>query len=256
MPNASSSSGQKKRVAKIDNPAGRLHAAIRQAMAKKPVDTAPMSEVLAGLYDGDPNDPIAMFLIWASLLENLTLARRGIESIPNINHALFLKPLERLEELLFKSSPHTQWVNFRTKLESGTMDLLEHTSDRLAETNPEPTIDLSALDKVKDNVAALIKSVLASDLPGELKAVVVDRLQNVINAITYYQLHGSRGLMRATDALIGVYVREHEDLEKAPSVRSQFYDLITSLVEISKKAALEKIAEWGIDSFLQLPPPA
>lgn len=94
---------------------------------------------------------------------------------------------------------------------------LEFCSDKLARTLNEQIIDQESLDELREQVEEMIKVILDAEIDSALKAVILDHLQAIHQAILTYRIHGAAGLKRALDSGVGSLLRHQAELKKPES---------------------------------------
>jgi hypothetical protein len=100
----------------------------------------------------------------------------------------------------------TQWEVHKQIIKDEDIRMLGVCSTLIGRTTTEKIIEAGELSKILDDTKALREEVLKSDIKAELKAVILENLQRIDNAIHDYDVRGVQGLQEAL-ILVGSNVR-------------------------------------------------
>lgn len=199
----------------INNPAGRLHAILTEAM--KSQETTYLRNVWGSIFGIEATDTPKLLAVLIQLMATVAETRARITSIKQIDHETYLKAIVHLEKAVSHTNIEGNWGQFRMHITEATMLGLAFCSDTLARVMPEEVIDPAVLDELKADVEAMIDELLKSDIEPTLRAVVLDHLESIRRAIVEYKIRGTRGLRQALDSGIGSLMRHRDELEASES---------------------------------------
>lgn len=215
-----------------NNPAGRLHAILSEALPNKP--NKPTREAWANVFQVDASATGHLLYLSAQLIELLRLSRQKIEQIGNVDHDLYFRPIENLERAFATMNLDATWNEFRTKVDDATMIGLAFCADTLSQYHPEEVVEKTVLKELLDDIDNVLKTVLESNLNPTLKTVLTENLENIRRAIIEYRIRGSEGLLRALEASIGALLRHQNEFKqnKESDSVSRFLKLLMTLDRI------------------------
>lgn len=235
---------------KTDNPAGRLYEILDKTRSKS--KTSRVRVVWAEVLDIDPNDSLKILSSLTELVKLVAESKKRIQQIQGINTDLYLQPFENIEKAFANLNFTQQWEPIKNLLDEPTMLGLAYCADYLSREAGEKEIDPKKLAELLKAVEALQKEVLASDLPEELKSVLIENLEKMHLSILGYRINGAEGIQRAIEMNLGS-VFLHGDLIKAENkkqVMKKFYRLLLKALEIIGPALGKVLVIDGIERLL------
>lgn len=215
----------------INNPAGRLHEILTKALEIKQVryNNTSATEVLAEALEIDSNDPRDFFQGLTNLYNLVKDTKLAIERLKDINHELYLRPIQNIEKALgTKDLGNVEWKTIRGIIQSDTMALLEVCADALSRKDAETVIDQEHLSELQNEVRLLLEKTMEADLTDEIKSFIFEKLQSIEQAIINYRFYGSAALQKAIEASIGAAIRHGEQIKEKQEnpVVARFFDII------------------------------
>ncbi len=192
----------------VNNPAGRLHALLSEARARKFQDGERLRKVWGVLLDVDSSDTPLLLSITIQLMSLVQQTRKGVESLENIDKETFLVAVIDVESAFASTNIDTPWMVFAQQISERTMLGLAFCSDRLSGVMGESIIENAVLDELKSEVEAMIDDVLKSDMASPLRAIILDHLESIRRAIVLYKIRGTQGLKEALDSGFGSLARQ------------------------------------------------
>jgi hypothetical protein len=154
--------------------------------------------------------------------------RSAVLRLEAIDHKLYVDPLDRIQEVLVDVNFEAPWSNYSSRLNDVVLNSLQYVAERLSWTSSEVPIERKVLDEMRQEVEALASDVLNAELPGDLRELIIERLEEIRRALLVYRLNGASGLKRTVDESVGVIFRHREEIlpqAKQPLV-SRFFGLL------------------------------
>lgn len=189
---------------KRNNPAGRLHDILSEALD---TNAGKVRNAWAKVFDLEPNDTGRILYQLGQLIQLIEKAKDAVADLPNHDHDLYLQPLHELASVFSYIALDETWNEFRQRVDKSTMRSLAFCADALGVHSRETELPASMLAGLQARAEQLIEEMLASELPQELKELVISNLELVRSALLNYRLHGSEGLRHAMDINIGTVIR-------------------------------------------------
>jgi hypothetical protein len=198
----------------LTNPAGRLllfFRHMRQHGAHSSQASPVSTKTLAASYLDVPESNVAEFYgAAAGLMQLPGEARRQLSALvrPSIPKSTLLAPYEIVENTLpgifnTRSRAH----DFNEPIDNGILVGLDMGSAMLFHHAGAKVLDEGALDQIRRRATEIIDELAHSDLPGDVREVLLVHAQRLIDAVNVYRVHGSDAVLRESDALTGALVR-------------------------------------------------
>jgi hypothetical protein len=218
----------------INNPAARLYTVLREA--KKQLPESRVKEAWAAVFSIEKTD---IFEILRSLiaLEELVTKVESEISLLDLNHEIFLKHLPTIRKVLSVSNLDAKWADAKNLLAEEVLGSLEFCSERLGALRPEKVLSTDEFEKIQNEVLKLFAVIDGSDLPVELRSVLLDVTQILQSALVQFRIRGINGLRNDLFIALDRLQRVHSELNKEkadPAVESMFkvlgiWDTVTSV---------------------------
>ena len=216
-----------------ENPAERLLKILNTAILGK--DNLSIKQVWANTFELDPNDTSSLLMSVAELINLVRLTKDAIQKIEGIDHKIHLQPFNKIEKALAITNLEASWQSFKVHLDDATMVALQFCSDTLSRQVQEIEIPKEKLDKLLQEVNALLAKVVDSELPGEVTDILIDNLENIRRAILTYRIRGATALKHALERGIGslffhqATLREEYESNQGKVIFSDFFNVIDRL---------------------------
>lgn len=190
---------------KINNPAARL---LEFAENAKMIDgNLSQKEGWGRLCQHDPNDLHAIFLDMISVIENIRATRKAIDELDDTyDHDLYLKPIVVLEQLPGQMYGNLTWAHIINHFDVTTMHGLAVTADVLSRLSNETPMSPEQQKSLIEQVDVLIKDVMDSDFPDELKGFLLEQLERFRSALLNYRIFGQDRLKEAIEMATGAFI--------------------------------------------------
>lgn len=238
------------------NSARRLHGIISKAIEHNlDVDKLSVWSTSLGVdkkHRDELNLKISELYWLLSDTERLILKLEGVNDKKS-----YLKPVLEIRKIfLSQSMTAGAWKEMANPLKSNSlMDLLNICADAL-ESNSQRMglrkLEEQELEDLRDQIDNVLKKIETSNLETKLKILVIGRLEDIISAISLYQIGGSERLRGKTESAIGAVLTyqssENEVSDNDKKVLVDVWEVLKRIVlvtSLSEKVppALEKIGK-------------
>ena len=221
-------------MSKLDNPAGRLYEILNEARSMP--GTHRVGGAWADAFGVEPTDIRQIYALLLELMDLVDRAKKSVQQL-DVDHDLYLRWVPNVEHVLIYSQLGAKWAQLQPQLDDTTMNQLEFCSELLSRRTSEKVISDEDLSKLQMEVETLLDKVLSANLPEELKDVLIEKLEQIRQAILAYRVRGNEGLRRALGSSLGAMFlyREHiEEIQddKQKTTVSQVVQFIANLAEI------------------------
>jgi hypothetical protein len=241
-------------VVNIDNPAGRLYTIFVKFRDHN--DKTNIGDAWANVFGIDKYDTSEILL---SISEVVTLIEETKYqlSLLDVNHELYMRPFGEIQQVLTFSFNQTLG-HVRNYVSESVMSDLEFCDELLSREIGEKLIEEATLDDLLSNVNTLSEEIYKSDLPSELKNSIMDNLNNISWAIRHYQIHGAKGLKKATESALGSiaffarYEHERPDEEGEQLIIKYGKFLLKVMSAVADAYALAQLTDGAVDALLPL----
>lgn len=214
----------------FNNPAGKLLMILREGVKKNGAQETWM--VWSELLQSKSKEPSRLFGEFGKLNRALDEVERKVNTnIPN--PGLYLRYEQEIREIIGPKSLTTQWEVYRGKITPAVLFSLEHCAAALGQHYPKADF-LKEVPEIKNQLAIVMDHVADSDLPPELKTIIVQRIEDLLSAIEDYQLYGITEIEPAVHAVIGVVGMETPTILNDPANKKWFEPLVKWLQKIEQ----------------------
>jgi hypothetical protein len=203
-------------MVKLNNPAARLHALLSKAKqggeqyrAKSAIESWTI------ILNGSADNQALMLKRLGRVMELPSAIKTRIESIPDVEHGLYLRWLPKVEEAFRANHLTGPFHLFIDKIDEVTLLGLEHCASALSRRDPDAEISEDELQALKKQVDALIKETAEGDMEEDLKRFILKHLLAIRSAIDEYTLFGSKPLVTAFGETIATVYTEQQAAVKA-----------------------------------------
>ena len=203
----------------------------------------------------DDSHPDARYL--DSITEAIELAillEQTIKRNPSINQSIYLPQVTRVKTAIFQVEAMS-WNQFSGLFNQDFLSMLQTSADALSNYVREEQIDIDALESLQSEIHDLGAGVIASDIPPELKDLILDGLASIGHAIQKYRIYGIEGLKAAVDRNIGTIYRCQEKIrsvndDKDRGTLEKYKDLVLKLnAMVTVTSNLIPLAQSTFDGF-------
>ena len=226
-------------MASPDNPAGRLYE-IQDRACSFAQPNRPIKEVWAQVLGGYPADNGSLYYPLSQLIQLTQNAKKSVQQLTDVDQTLYLKPFENIERAFATTNLDQPWSEFKDRVDDATMIALRFVSDALSRMGTEDVIDPEVLSDLQSDVGSLLEKVLQSDLPDELKTVLIESLEDIRGAILEYRIRGADGLRRVLESSVGAVLRQREQTQRIHEEKELkvIFDFLGILRELDKLVAV------------------
>lgn len=193
-------------MAKLDNPAGRLHAVLTRFGAVQAANqSASLISVWQNVLESSSHEAALVDLASAaSLIPEIAAAVR------RSGHPEQVEVFETFADdwLHMLLAPRTDLFGSpasSVKVSTGGLAVLGGLASFLSATAPEgPIPDAGARGALRDQVASLIEEIVADDtLPADIKRMALDHAYRLAEALDHFRIGGPGAVLAATERLVG-----------------------------------------------------
>lgn len=219
-----------------DNSAGRLYNIFSEAMTKHQNWKA--RQVWGEIFDVDPDETGVILSKVANMINVIEETKNHFASIEGINNDIYIEPFDTLQKALSTVNFETNWSTFRNQISGSTLTALKFCADYLKGSSTEQVIEQEELNNLREEVETILHQVIDSDLPKELRFIIIDNLEGIRKAILDYQLLGAEGLKRELKYNIGSFYLHSKEFEKEKDNGKikKYFSLVMHLFNIVKFA--------------------
>lgn len=196
-----------------NNPAGRLLDLLEEL--RNTHNNMTVRLALANLFNADENDTGEILRLLADLSRLVRDAKAATLQIPNVDTALYLAPYLRLEDMIAHISLDKAWHVVKGPLDDKVMIELRFGADLLSRTISSAELEEGDVVRFLDELDALLKDALSSDLPDQLKRLFARNLESIRHALLAFKMVGADGLQGELDGVLGAIIRHRDEIVNA-----------------------------------------
>lgn len=219
---------------KDNNAAARVYRILLEL--KSLPNNTPMLEAWAKVFGVDPTNATTVYSNLVRLTDTLAEVERDIR-LQDVDHDIFLQYFPKIRSLLSHPSLQVHLNQHAPLLREEVLTTLQFCSEKLSKAAPEGTVSKEDLGAINEQIDHLAESLVGSDLNNQLKAVLLDLVESMRQAIAEFRVRGPRGLRQELFYILERLQRALPLLEQnkdAPEVRSLWnvlakFDTVTSL---------------------------
>jgi hypothetical protein len=220
-----------------ENPARRLYEVLHQ-MRREPGGTTGLVLAQALGIDVQPlNMLVEAALEFYSLFDDTIHCLHKIEGI---NEELYIKPIEELRQAIPITQLNDPWQHYLSHVSDVNMRSLQHIIHELDRQPLPPAVKPETLDEFARDVNELYLRMADSDLPPEIRSLILERLYDIIKAIRLFSARGTQPLRRAlllnagtlfTNWHLFEQYKEEEEVKKYKSVFMRLWEIIPTAAD-------------------------
>jgi len=236
-----------------NNPAGRLHALLREGQSK-PKDK-PASEIWAEILDVPKEDTGLLLRRVGHVLSLPSSVKEAMSYVDDLDHNIYLRWLSRVEASFSILNFQMAWKQFIERFDGEIMYGIEICSDRLSRERPEKTADQTLLENLLAKVNELLDDLDNTELDANVWFYIYDHLIKIKEAIEEYKIRGIKPLEAVFEQTVGGVVLSpelYQNSQKTPSGK-RFWEVMGYLAIVVTITASS--IQIGKDVVSILPPP-
>ena len=151
------------------------------------------------------DDAVGLARAVADVFGLISETRRQLQSIPDIDHGLYMQSFPPIKRLLSLDNIGQTWNPIRSELQQPhILQGLRFCAAALKQSCAEPVLDSEALSSLLKAVSDAIESITIDDtIPSNLRALLLEHLQAIQSAIGSYRIYGASALKHAIERAIG-----------------------------------------------------
>lgn len=221
-------------MVKENNSAARLYRILLELKALP--GSIPMVEAWARVFEVDASDGALVYSNLVRLNDTLADIERDIR-LQEVDHDIYLQYFPKIRTLLSHPNLQTHLNQHSPLLGEEVLTTLQFCSEKLSKTAPEGLISAEDLALITEQVKKLGDQLASSQLNKQLKAVLLDLVESMRQAIAEFRVRGPKGLRQELFYILERLQRALPLLEESkdtPEVRTLWdvlgkFDTITSL---------------------------
>lgn len=217
-----------------NNPAGRLYDILELARRQNPKQ--PARKAWAVVFEVEPNDTGSLLQMLADLLKLVHETKTAIQRLDDVDQELHLRPFRTIEGLLSNINLEASWEHWQSRIDANTLYGLQFSADKLSRVSGFTQVDSDELVELRATVDALFNSVTDSQLPDELKALLLRNLESIRLSLVAYRVRGIEGIREEIERALGSVLLHKDEIQKSSardrSLWESFFNLVTRLNEV------------------------
>ncbi|KAF0221139.1 MAG: hypothetical protein FD174_637 [Geobacteraceae bacterium] len=229
---------------KKNNPAGRLHAILTQAL-NSPGSTSTL-QMWSQVFDIPLQEKTELFLRISAMHQLVDDVKSRISSLDDVNVELHLSRFPQIEVVVKATNYDVPWDSYKPHLSDGVMLNLAYCAETLSRYDETPIEENDLLDLKKD-IDELFEKILKAPLDGQLKTVILDLLESIRRSISEYKIRGADGMRKTLAYCMGMIVQNTQLFEKEASKEEvgRFGKIVSRFTTIIELAV--KFKELGVN---------
>ena len=233
------------------DPAGRLHDLLEAA--RKQLESKRSREALGAIFGVESKDTESLLRLLADLIMLSQQTKLRIKSLADINHDLYLKPFDNIEQILSTLNLDASWKPYRNLLSEPTLYGLKFCSDKLSRIDRIETIDKSEIEVIQTKLAALVEDILKSEIDLYVKELLLRNLEGLRQSLIAYRVRGLEGIEREVEAGLGSILVNKSKIEHVTSDEDagNFLKTYFAILEFANKTVMtaKNLKESGAVEF-------
>lgn len=216
-------------TATTTNAGKRLYAILRAIKDAKPQGN--VGTLLSSVLDIPSDDVAGIYRHYASLLTLVDDVENRLKALDDPNREHYLKCFTAFKNATHGAALQSAPTQIQNQISESDLSLLNLAGQRLDQVQTELLLSKSEVASLQSDAAALFQKISASDLPAELKIVILDLLESVRRTLSEYQIRGAEGLKRVLAESMGRLMLDKDlvaQSNKHTDFRS-FLDLLSKL---------------------------
>jgi hypothetical protein len=169
--------------------------------------------VVSKFFNVDQEDKAAIYSV---LIDLVVLARDSlnqIESIPGLSD-LYIEPVRTVQRAILDLSIESNLYNFHSVVNDKVIYGLGFSCDVVRREFKQITISQEEVEILRQEVEGLIEKIIGSQLPSELKSVLLEKLEVIRKAFITIRITGVDGLKQALELSAGALFLNREEVIK------------------------------------------
>lgn len=225
-----------------NNPAGRLYDILEAARRQNPKE--PTRKAWAAVFHVESDDTGSLLQMLADLIGLVSETKSSIQRLDGVDHELHLKPFKKIEKLLSSINLEASWENWRNQIDETMLLGLQFSADQLSRISGFTEIPSEELDAIRAAVDELFNTVVDSDLPADLKSLLIRNLESIRLALVAYLVRGIDGIRDEIERSFGSILLYRQEIRQAKpeerEVCSKFFKLVARLSQLVSLAYTSK----------------
>ena len=236
---------------KDDNPAGRLYFILKKAA--QCADSIKVQEVWREALDAKDLTEPDFYKRIIMMQELVQEVKDRVNSIDSLNHKMLLKKYNNIERATSTLNLMAPWKGQKAMLDEATLNSLEFCSEELSRYKTEEKIDNDTLVAFDREINEIINKLHNDkDLDDEIKVLLIDQLNLILQSVQEYRLRGAIGLKDSLAMFYGHFLMR-QDLFTPVKDNKTLKETLSLVVRITETATkVLKFGEIAYNSIKQL----
>ena len=200
-------------IVKANNPAGKLRELL--LLAKQQADARPTWEVWKEVGRFPAGKPQDAYQFLAKLTKAVDELESTIKKRFPQQESLLLRYVGDLRYVCSPSNLDTAWQIYKVRITEHLLYSLELADHSLAPLYPDPQFQ-AEIPAIKQTLTEVMEQVNAAEIPGELKAMLTNRILELLESIEDYQLLAISEIEHAVQANAGAILLNASEIRKDP----------------------------------------
>jgi hypothetical protein len=168
------------------------------------------------IFNLEEKDGYEIHYKMGEVMELINKVRNEIKALNNEDEEEFLSPINNIAEIFSKVNLESQInvilddANFKEALVG-----LKYCALTLKGERKESQIDNEELEQILVEVGQLCESVLNTELPKQLKIIILNNLENIRKSIIDLKIQGIEGIKKAMEASVGSLILNNETVKES-----------------------------------------
>ena len=205
----------KGKMPKMNNPASRLLKVVQDLKKEKPRER--LDAAFANVLHA-PNDYALLLRRVGYVLQLVEQTKVCIEA-QDVEHGLYLEPVETIAKAFQGMHLGGPAQNLMQQLPDPAVVGLTFCAEHLSRHAAEGTLSAESGKGLLAEIDALLATVHEAAIPDEIKAVIIEKIEKLRQAIDEYDILGSAPIVLASDAILGATIRCGPLLEEHPDAK-------------------------------------
>ena len=223
-----------------NNPVTRLYELLVEAR-KHPGQNA-IRYVWADVLDIPRDDEEAILRAIVDLIWLVDKAKESIKRLEDVNRDDYIGVFENIDKVIYNLNLNTKWSSFQGHLTDTTMQALKFASRSAKHELGTDLISEEDLEEIKRDTIDIKTRIEELDFnSNDLKALINNYLDGIIQSINLYKIKGDQGLRIALENTIGGLILHKEiindEIKDNENQRTLFRRIISVLGDISQVAS-------------------
>ncbi|MGD6873409.1 hypothetical protein ACQCU1_14625 [Sutcliffiella horikoshii] len=238
-----------------ENPAYRLHEIMKEVYTITSPNNVTISyrDLWAKVFNFDPTNNDALLDATHSLLKLYLEVKDRIINNEMLNDEMNLRHLKKLEVIVMRYNLETNFN--KAHLSTDTMTALHYINKSFALVYgvEQTAISKETQSELLEEVRSLIDNIATSELPVDIKEILIRNMSNIQESLVLYKVSGAEGMRQALESTIGSIMLNRKQIESTkenPDVKSFLAFIGKTITIIESVNSIKELASPIISVLL------